>query len=98
MTWDVQRKVLPRWEGAAAASWCQERWVVHGSWRGACMGRASSSAGLNRDVELLGAASGEPEANRAWEMPKEKLISDTSLGDGCPEGEGGKISFTAEHK
>lgn len=43
------------------------------------------------------AASGQPEAKGAREMPKEKSVSDTSPGDGCPERKGGKISFTAEH-
>lgn len=71
-----------------------------GAWRlaGVCMGHARSSAELNWDVELIGAASGELEANGAQETSKEKLISDTSLRDPHPEGEGGKISFTAEHK
>lgn len=75
--------------------------AVGGVWQpaGVCTGRASSSAELNNwDVEPIGAASGELKANGAREMPKEKLISDTSLRDGCPEGEGGKISFTAEYK
>lgn len=71
---------------------------MHGGQREACTGHASSSAGLNWDVELISASLGELEANGALEMPKEKLVSDISLRDECPEGTGGKISFTAEHK
>lgn len=72
--------------------------MVPGGRCGVCTGRTSGSAGQNQDVEPIGAPSGEPEANAAWEMPKEMLISDISLRDVCPGGTGGKISFTAEHK
>lgn len=64
----------------------------------ACTGCASSSAGLKWDVEPIGAALREPEVNRDCEIPKEMLVSNTSLRTRCTEEKGGKISFTAEHK